>query len=121
MQQQPDMLKSLCRTLLFHPVLLTIWVQDAQQGAEDEPMEISSGGLDPRMVQAAEAVGIDPAFLEALPAELRSEVCTSPQQLLPGHWMRAGSQVVASCGSCIQIIDAEDGGVLFEQPVQRVS
>ena len=51
--------------------------QDAQQGTEDEPMEISGGGLDPRMVQAAEAVGIDPAFLEALPAELRSEVCDS--------------------------------------------
>ena len=32
-------------------------------------------GLDEQLVQAAQAAGIDLAFLEALPEELRSEVC----------------------------------------------
>ena len=74
-QQQPDGLGASLQDFALSSGAADHLQQAAQQGAEDEPMEISGGGLDPRMVQAAEAVGIDPAFLEALPADLRSEVC----------------------------------------------
>ncbi len=77
MQQQADGLGASLQDFALPSGAMGHLQQDAQQGAENEPMEISGGGLDPGMVQAAEAVGIDPAFLEALPAELRSEVCDS--------------------------------------------
>lgn len=58
---------------------------DMPMGSADSgavAMDAETSGLDEQLVQAAQAAGIDLAFLEALPEELRSEVSLQVRHLL---------------------------------------
>ncbi|KAK9830284.1 hypothetical protein WJX72_010812 [[Myrmecia] bisecta] len=53
--------------------------QDTEMGTEAAP----GAGLDPGLIAAAQAVGIDLAFLEALPPELRAEILAAEGGIVP--------------------------------------
>lgn len=65
---------------------------------EAAPVPAIAGGAAAELAAAAQAAGIDPAFLDALPAELRAEVLTAHREAEA----QAAAGIIQS-NSCIPI------------------